>query len=206
VGKKLEDYPYRSPERDDPIKRWLTIGRMTAKKGHPDSIAAFHRVAARHPESTLRIIGDGPLYGQVKEYIQQNRLEERVHLLGEMPHDQVKHELTVADAFILCSKTAPNGDREGVPTVLMEAQAIGLPCVSTWHSGIPEVIPEKNQWLLAEEGNVTEIANRMERLMKISGDQLRRVVRRGRLKIETDFNLTKEAEKARDLMAGLMCT
>ena len=121
-----------------------------------------------------------------------------------MSHDQVKHELTVADAFILCSKTAPDGDREGVPTVLMEAQAVGLPCVSTRHSGIPEVIPEKNQWLLAEEGNITEIANRMERLVDISIDQLRRVVQRGRSKVEKDFNLTKEVEKARSLMAGLL--
>ena len=66
VGKKLEDYPFHLPERDDPIRRWLTIGRMTAKKGHLDSIAAFDRLTAKHPESTLRIVGDGPLCGQLK--------------------------------------------------------------------------------------------------------------------------------------------
>ena len=74
----------------------------------------------------------------------------------------------------------------------MEAQAMGLPCVSTWHSGIPEVIPRANQYLLAKEGDPMSIADRMRLVMESPLARLHQIAERGRAKIEREFNLEKE--------------
>jgi glycosyltransferase involved in cell wall biosynthesis len=84
---------------------------------------------------------------------------------------------------------------EGIPTVLMEAQAIGLPCVSTHHSGIPEVIPPANHGFLADEGDVDGISERIARLLSCSEDQLAETTRAGRSRVEEAFNLKVETEK-----------
>ncbi len=194
VGKRMSDYSFRPPSGSR-IERWVSVGRMAEKKGHLDSLAAFKRVREAHPALSLRIIGEGELLPEVHAYIARNGLEGRVELLGAVPHVQVKHVMARSDAFILCSRTARDGDQEGIPTVLMEAQALGLPCVSTRHSGIPEVIPEENHELLAEEGDVNGIADCMNRLMNRSPEQIREIAARGRAKVEAEFNLVREVEK-----------
>lgn len=202
VGKRIPEYLFK--ERINvPIKTFLSIGRMEEKKGHLDAIQVFKTLAAKHTELKLKIIGGGSLLQQAKDLVAQLNLQNVVELTGEMPHAGVKEQLYAADAFILCSKTAADGDREGVPTVLMEAQAIGLPCVSTRHSGIPEVIPVENQWMLAAEGNVHELANIVERLITTPAPQLEAIRSLGRHKVEQEFNLAKETEKLQHLYKAI---
>lgn len=193
VGKNLDDYPFKKPEGE--IKNWLSIGRIAEKKGHDDTIRAFGKILHIDPNQNLRIIGDGKKIDQYQQLIEELDISESVKLLGALPHNEVKTELNKADAFILASKTAPNGDKEGIPTVLMEAQAMGLPCVSTKHSGIPEVFPTNNHQFLSEEGNVRDIAQKIEALMNCSKAQLEEIASRGRKKIEEEFNLVKEVEE-----------
>jgi len=80
--------------------------------------------------------------------------------------------LEPADAFILASKTSPRGDREGTPTVLLEAQAMGLPCVATRHAGIPEVISPRGQRLLAPEGDPGALEQRLRELAEATPEEL----------------------------------
>jgi colanic acid/amylovoran biosynthesis glycosyltransferase len=103
-----------------------------------------------------------------------------------------------ADAFLLPSRTAPCGDREGTPTVLVEAQAVGLPCVSTHHAGISEMIPRENHDLLAPEGDVETLSNCLFRLANFSADDLMQLAETGRRKVEREFNLSREVESLRD--------
>lgn len=107
--------------------------------------------------------------------------------------------MSSADGFVLCSKETKDGDREGVPTVLMEAQAIGMPVVSTCHSGIPEVIPEPNRYLLADEGDVKGISEQLCRVARMKSEELREVTQRGRERIESEFSLSKEAKKLKNI-------
>jgi colanic acid/amylovoran biosynthesis glycosyltransferase len=192
LAKRLEDYTYGKAR--GPIKTWVSVGRLVEKKGHLDCIKAFDRVC-KDKDYVLCVIGEGEDLPVLKEYVRQNGLCGQVKILGSRPHLEVKQLMAKSDAFILCSKTAGSGDSEGTPTVLMEAQALGLPCVSTRHSGIPEVLPEENHWLLAEEGNIDQIADCIRKLTACSTEQLETISRAGRDKVESDFNLALEVKK-----------
>lgn len=193
LGRNLNTFAYHVPEGR--VREFVSVGRLAGKKGHFDAVAAIGRVRKGGHDVRLRIIGDGPLRNGLAGEIDRHGLEEAVELVGALPNERVADELRAADAFLLCSKTAANGDREGTPTVLIEAQASGLPCVSTHHAGIPEVLPEANQWLLAEEGDVGGLAARIERLMESTPEALQTVAEAGRIWMEAEFNLKCETQK-----------
>ncbi|MES2454280.1 MAG: glycosyltransferase [Bacteroidota bacterium] len=202
VGKKMRDYTFRKAQ-PDAVRSFVSIGRLTAKKGHEDAICAFQKVLKTHPELSLEIIGTGEQETELKLLIADAPLHQNITLSGALSHPETKKRLAASDAFILCSKTGPNGDMEGIPTVLMEAQAMGLPCVSTIHSGIPEVIPAENQWLLANEGNVDAIADKILKLVEAGQADLEDVAKRGREKVEQEFNLETEVRKLKELYRQL---
>lgn len=125
-------------------------------------------------------------------------------LHGALPHDRVRHLFGLADAFVLCSRKGPDGDCEGTPTVLLEAQAAGLPCISTFHAGIPEIVPVENHDLLAEEGDVAGFAQRFVRLLEEEEAGIAQIAARGRIHIEVHFDLRNSAAQLRDLYRGLV--
>lgn len=178
LGRDLETLPTRDPVH--PVRHFISVGRLVEKKGHLDAVRAFERLATAHPDLRLTIIGEGPLRPDLQRLVRELRLEDRVALPGAHPSRQTIEEMRTADAFLLCSKTAADGDKEGTPTVLIEAQFIGLPCVTTRHAGIPEMIPPDNHRLLATEGNVEELAERMSYLIGGTSTTLEPIVTRGR--------------------------
>jgi glycosyltransferase involved in cell wall biosynthesis len=177
------------------IKNFISIGRLTEKKGHFDTIKAFKKVLDEGYDVKLKIIGDGPLKESLQNFIIENNMENNITLLGAIKNEDTLKELYKADAFILCSKTANNGDQEGTPTVLVEAQAIGLPCISTFHAGIPEMIPKENHKFLAEEGNVEQIKDFIINLLETNGNDIMKIVERGRKKVDEEFNIVVEVKK-----------
>lgn len=193
LARDLEVFSYRPP--NPPIRELVSVGRLTEKKGHLDAIRAIQRLVQEGQDLYLRIVGGGALYDQLDRYIRDNNLQDHVELTGAQPNEKVAGYLRGADAFILCSKTAPSGDREGTPTVLIEAQAVGLPCISTRHAGIPEMIPADNHRLLAEEGNVDQIVESLDWLLKQSHEKVHAIAEAGREKVEMDFHIVQEVNK-----------
>ncbi len=197
LGRDLEQFPFRSPAA--PMRNLVSVGRLAEKKGHLDTIRAVERCRNMGADLHLSLIGDGGLREEIERYVQAQGLEDVVTLAGAVPNATVIERLQEADAFVLCSKTASSGDREGTPTVFIEAQAVGLPCVGTRHAGIPEMIPAANHHLLAEEGDVSGIATCLRRLMASSADELRRIAEAGRAHVEAEYNLTREVERLRQM-------
>lgn len=200
LAKRLADYPHREPVSS--VRNWISVGRLTEKKGQLDCIRAFEG-ATGGTDATLTIVGNGELLSHLAGFVSSRGLGQRVSLIGALPHHQVIEMLQEADAFILCSKTAADGDTEGTPTVLLEAQAIGLPCVTTRHSGIPEMIPLENQRFLADEGDVPGIAECIKLLGEASREELVRVSRAGRRKVEREYHLEQEAAKLLEIYSQL---
>ncbi len=203
VGKRVSEYHYRELI-NKPIRNFISIGRLCEKKGFIDCISAFKLLLKKYPDLTLKIVGAGELEAEIRELLEDEALKNSITLLGALPHDKVKAHLAQSDAFILCSKTSINGDKEGVPTVLMEAQAMGLPCVSTLHSGISEVIPPSALRFLAKEGDPGDIALKIEALIDTPKEALENLRLDGRKLIESKFNLKKENYKLSRLYHSLI--
>lgn len=188
-----------------PVRRFLSVGRLSEKKGHLDSVKALHQaIQLTNLPIHLDIIGGGKEKKSIANYIQTNNLQNHVHLLGKKSHMEVINHLTHYDAFILSSKIASNGDKEGTPTVLIEALAAGLPCISTFHSGIPEIIPKEDHDLLAPEGDINSISNRIQKLITESKEEVQQRGDRGRQKVEKAFDIKKEALKFKTIYESLI--
>ena len=139
----------------------ISIARLVEKKGIAYAIEAMARVVECGKNVHYSIVGEGPLLGDLERLIDRLGLRKRVQLLGQRNHPEVIDLLQGAHILIAPSITAKDGDQEGIPNVLKEGMALGLPVISTLHSGIPELIEEGVSGFLVEEGNVDALADRL---------------------------------------------
>jgi len=166
----------------------ITVGRLVEKKGIEYAIRAVAEILALYPHVRYTIIGDGPLKNKLESIIRENGISEAVDLLGPKDQNDIRKYLSESDVFLAPSVTAEDGDTEGTPTVLMEAQALGLPVVSTIHSGIPEVVEDGITGYLAPERDVEALADRIEKLI-YNSNLRRKMGKKGRRKIEKEFDI-----------------
>ncbi|MFC1935228.1 glycosyltransferase [Chloroflexota bacterium] len=185
----------------------LTVGNFQEKKGFLYLVKALDIVRRKFPKVGLCVVGEA-LHGneiktKVEDLIDELGLRENVVLAGYLSRPQLIKEYAAADLFALPSITARNGDKEGVPTVLMEAQASGLPVVSTDHSGIPEVVLDGKSGYLVPEKDVDQLAERICLLLDNPQDW-EEMGRIGRAHIEKNFNVATQIGKLEDLYDGLI--
>jgi glycosyltransferase involved in cell wall biosynthesis len=130
----------------------LSVGRAVPKKGYDDLLAAL---AALPPGLAWRLVhvGGGALAGTLKRQAARLGLADRVEWRGTRTQPEVLSAYREADLFVLAAKPAKDGDRDGLPNVLIEAQSQRLACVSTWLSGIPELIVDGETGLLVPPGD-----------------------------------------------------
>lgn len=170
-----------------PILRIVTIGRLVEKKGVVDAVSAVRDLVRRGVKVSYDIFGDGPLRPELERHIAEFQLTECVHLHGSKPHHEVRERLDQAHVMLLPSFTAPDGDMEGIPVVLMEAMALGVVVVSTTHSGIPELVEHGAEGFLAPERNVPAIADALA-YVAANFPAMGAVVERARSKVVRSFN------------------
>ncbi|MEP6568088.1 MAG: glycosyltransferase, partial [Mesorhizobium sp.] len=166
-----------------------TVCRLVEKKGVEFALRALASLTASHPEIDWRydIIGDGPLRTDLEKLAVELGLTGRVTFLGSLPHIEVKRRLRMAHLFLLPSVTAGDGDMEGIPVALMEAMAAGLIAVSTYHSGIPELIEDGETGLLAPERDVSALAGKLAWAAE-HPKECEPIALAARRKVEEDFN------------------
>ena len=159
--------PEARPPRDgsDPSEpvRFITIGRAVAKKGFDDLLAALAILPA---ELNWRLvhIGGGEMLAVLKAQADKLGLAARIEWRGAQAQDAVIGALREADLFVLPSKQAENGDRDGLPNVVMEAASQALPIVATDFAGIPEFVQHGREGLLLRPGDVTALAKALDGL------------------------------------------
>jgi colanic acid/amylovoran biosynthesis glycosyltransferase len=145
----------------------LFVGRLVEKKGCEYLLRAMQAVQRTHPLSELTVIGDGPLRSQLEALAQQLKI--RCQFRGTQPTDKVREALGKARVFSVPSVTGADGDSEGLPTVFAEAQAMGVPVVSTAHGGIPEIVVHGVNGLLVPERDYQSLANALSDLLSDEG-------------------------------------
>jgi glycosyltransferase involved in cell wall biosynthesis len=146
----------------------LSVGRAVAKKGYDDLLAAL-ALLPRELHWRLVHIGGGPLAQSLKDEAGRLGLAGRIEWRGARPQPDVLAAYREADLFMLAAKVATDGDRDGLPNVLLEAQSQGLACVSTWVSGIPELVEDGKTGLLVPPGDRAALAAALARLIADPG-------------------------------------
>ena len=166
--------------------RLLSVGRAVEKKGYKDLLAAL-ALLPDNLDWTFTHIGGGPELKQLKRMTNSWDVPERIKWIGPCSQEEVIKAYRDADIFVLASKIAKNGDRDGLPNVLIEAQSQGLPCVSTRVSGIPELIKDEVTGLLVEPGDIRGLSSQLARL--INSAELRTSLGlAGQKKVQTEFD------------------
>ncbi len=129
--------------------RILTVGRLVPKKGHAVLIEALRILAALGVDFEWRVIGGGPLLGELRLQIEAAGIADRVTFVGALSQDEVIEEFAEAAIFALTPVVLDDGDRDGIPNVLREAMAAGVAVVTTEISGIPELVRDGSTgWLV----------------------------------------------------------
>jgi colanic acid/amylovoran biosynthesis glycosyltransferase len=170
----------------------LFVGRLTEKKGCEYLIRAMAEVQQSAPSAKLIVIGEGQLRGPLQALAAE--LQVNCEFLGRQDHLSVRRHIAAARLCVVPSVTAANGDSEGLPMFLAEAQGLGVPVVGTRHAGIPEGIVRGHHGMLSDERDVHELAVNIQRLL--NDDALHAdVARRGVALVQREFDLRCQTQK-----------
>ena len=179
-------------------KRWdvVFVGRLVEKKGVDDLL---HALALIPDRPRALIVGGGPLEGRLRALA----ADLDVTFTGPRTPEQVSRHLAESRVLAAPSKTAGDGDSEGMPTTILEASAWGLPVVATRHSGIPEAVVHGDTGLLSAEADPAGLAENLRRLL--ADEALRtRLGGRGRARVAADFDLRRQSLRLEELYDSLV--
>jgi colanic acid/amylovoran biosynthesis glycosyltransferase len=206
------EFAPREMEPGEPV-RLLSVCRLVEKKGIEYAIRALAKVVGggASADSALdagarleyTIVGSGPLRPHLESVVDELGLSGCVRFLGSLPSDEVAELMAGAHVFLAPSVTAEDGNKEGIPVAIMEAMATGLPVVSSRHSGIPELVEDGVTGLLAEERDVSGLADRLARLVR-DPELHARLAAAGRIRVEQEFSTSVLNPRLMGLFHGLV--
>jgi colanic acid/amylovoran biosynthesis glycosyltransferase len=192
------------PKKKNPILRILHVGRFVDKKGVPDLIRAFSAINSMYPIQ-LDLVGTGPEEKLCRTIVHENKLTENVVFHKWKSHEEVKLLMQQCDVFVLNSRTAQNGDKEGLPVGMLEAMAMRLPVVSTYHAAIPLAVDQDVTGILVKERDTKALSKALASL--IEKEQLQQTMgMAGRAKIESLFTMEQMHIKLLQVYQGIQKT
>lgn len=191
VGLNLSKYGFQEKRllSEEKIKI-VTVARLVEKKGIEYSIKSVAKVIKSYPNVEYQIIGDGELRPKLENLIASLGLVDKIKLCGWMNENEVRQRYKNAHIFILSSVTASNGDMEGQGLVLQEAQAMGLPVLSTLHNGIPDGVLDGKSGFLVPEKDVDALAEKLQYLVE-HPESWAEMGKAGRNFVEKHFDINK---------------
>lgn len=196
-GTSMETFPF--VEREPVAKKFsenkmitfLQVSNFNEKKGHKYTLEAFSRVARKYRNVKLVLAGGGGFKDEMEKLSGDLGIGDRVEFPGSVNPHQVFSLMKEADIFVHHSVTSASGDQEGIPTVIMEAMSTGLPVISTYHAGIPELIDNGINGYLVNEKDIDTYALTMEQALCSE----RSINKNAADKIRRDFDLELQGNK-----------
>lgn len=170
----------------------LFVGRLTEKKGCEYLIEAMTKVQSHCPEVELVLIGEGPLRNHLESLAGQGL--KRYQFLGVQPPTVVRQWMNRARVLAAPSVTSREGDSEGLPNVVLEAQAMQLPVVSTYHAGIPEAVLHEKTGFLTQERDSEGLAGYITQLFQ-TPDLWQEMSQAGRAYMERQFDRVQQTAR-----------
>jgi glycosyltransferase involved in cell wall biosynthesis len=195
LGVEPEVIPFHEPAATADPLRVLNVARMVGPKGHAILLEGLAGAVAEGVDLCATLVGDGPERAAVQSLAERLGLSARVELTGALPADRTLELYAEADAFCLPSFA------EGLPVVLMEAMAAGVPVIATRASGTPELVEDGQTGLLVSPGRADQVQAAIVRLAREPG--LRRgLAKAGRLRIEQDYDLRANVRVLYELLGA----
>lgn len=202
-GLDLKRFEYSDPEPT--AIRMLAVGRLVEKKGFHILVEAVRILVSQGNTVHCDIVGAGDEMRNLREQIDACELHDSLHLVGAKPQREVFNMMRSAALLVCPCVVGQDGNRDGLPTVLVEAMALGLPCVSTNVTGIPELIIDETTGLCVPQEDAEALAAALARMLDDAGLR-QRLARAGRALIEKDFDQTCNAARLRDVFQQALDT
>ncbi|MGQ3684418.1 MAG: glycosyltransferase [Candidatus Loosdrechtia sp.] len=196
------EYSQRQRITGEPVKV-LTIARLVEKKGVVFALEAVAGLISKGETIEYKIIGDGVLYENFKQMIEKKGVEQQIKLLGWKTHEEIKLLLEDVHVLVAPSLTSETGDQEGIPNVIKEAMASGLPVISTFHSGIPELVTDGVSGFLVPERDSASLADSLEYLIN-HPEICNEMGKAGRKQVEQKFDIHRLNEELEELYLTLL--
>lgn len=198
-GLDLRRFGYSAPIQRERVV--VGVGRLVEKKGFRHLIDAVAYLAAQGRPVRLDLVGAGEQEDALREQVKALDLHQHVRLLGPLPQHRVREVMQNAGALAAPCVVGQDGNRDGLPTILLEAMALGTPCVATPVTGIPEVLQHEETGLLVSEGDPIGLAEQLDRLLTDEALRLR-LAERARALIETEFDDQHTSRQLREILIG----
>jgi colanic acid/amylovoran biosynthesis glycosyltransferase len=206
-GLDLPAFGWSDPADRAPVI--AAVGRLVEKKGFADLLRAAALLRRSNRDFRIDIVGSGDQEEELHTLRDELGLGDRVRFLGSLPQDQVISAVREAAVLAAPCVVGTDGNRDGLPTVLLEAMALGTPCVATPVTGIPEVLADGRTGLLVGEHEPEALAKALGRLLADTALRTR-LSRSARALIEAEFDSSRQAAQvaksfglaSRDLMHG----
>jgi len=179
-------------------KKVVFASRLIAKKGADLLVDAALRIGRNEPSVEFIIAGEGEEGPKLEEQVAELGIADNVRFTGLLPHQELISLIADSDLFVLPCRVAANGDRDALPTVLLEAMAAGVPCISTPVNGIPEIIDQGQTGLIVPENDPASLAAAIDQLLGDPGSR-RMMGVAGRRKAERKFDLRSSTARLRKL-------
>ena len=195
-GMDLTQLPYEAP-RDRP-RCIVSVGRLVEKKGFEVLVDACAILAQQGVDFRCQIIGTGELELPLRRRIQERGVQEHVVMVGPQPQAAVFQLVQQASALAAPCVVGNDGNRDGLPTVLLEAMALGTPCVSTDVTGIPELVRHEETGLLVSQGDPGTLAAALCRLLDESALRVR-LAAAARALVEQEFDIRRNTAVMRQM-------
>ncbi|UKO99540.1 glycosyltransferase [Nostoc sp. UHCC 0870] len=195
-GLDLRQLQYSSPAERPPLI--ISVGRLIEKKGLSVLIDACAILKQKNYEFQCQIVGTGALESTLRQQIIDLGLQSCVQIVGARPQNEVFQLVQQAAVFAAPYVIGKDGNRDGLPTVLLEAMALGTPCVSTVVTGIPEVVRDGETGLIVPQYDAEELAIALGQLLKDPALRVR-LSTQARSLIESEFDICRNTEVLRDL-------
>ena len=200
-GLDLEQFSYSGPGERPPLV--LGVGRLVEKKGFDYLIRAFAGIAENTPGACCEIIGGGVLEEALRAQISRLGLEGSVRLLGPQPQSEVRRKMSQASVIAAPCIVASDGDRDGLPTVLLEAMAMGTPIVSTDVTGIPEILDDGVTGLEVPQRDPEALAAACTQLLQDAALR-QKLAEQARAVVEQDFDIRKNSVQLRAMFSSIL--
>jgi glycosyltransferase involved in cell wall biosynthesis len=198
-GMDLSLLNYSSPANRAPLI--ASVGRLVEKKGFADLIRACAILKDEGADFVCKIVGTGEEASSLRSLVNDVDVRDRVELLGPRPQRDVFDLIQQAAVFAAPCVVGADGNRDGLPTVLLESMALGTPCISTDVTGIPEVIQHNRTGLIVAQRNPAQLASAI-RTMLADSCARQRLALAARQLIEHEFDVTHTSAQLRDLFVS----